>query len=85
MEKVNKYNFKLMAERVSILLDEVDQLHREISVLYHEAENIDGIEAIEYLADIPRDLWEARELVSELSNRIIFTNNDIVRGMKQKI
>lgn len=50
-----------LSERIGILLGDADQLRADVRRLCRELNNREGIEAVEYLADVPGDLLDADE------------------------
>lgn len=53
-------------ERIGVLAAEADQLHALIRNLRHEVNRMDGIESIEFLADVPGELGWAEEFASKM-------------------
>jgi len=55
-----------LSERIGALIDDADQLHYAIMVLNKDVEKMDGIEAIEHLADVPGKLRDAEKLADQM-------------------
>jgi len=59
-------NTGTLSERISVMLETADQLRAEIKKLCREVNRRDGIESIEYLADVPGELGNAESLADQL-------------------
>lgn len=59
-------NTRTLSERISVLLDAADQLYAEIKKLAKEVNRSDGIESIDYLADVPGELDQAEQCMDDV-------------------
>ena len=55
-----------LSERIGILSDAADQLYAEIKKLAREVNRSDGIESIDYLADVPGELEQAEQFMDDV-------------------
>ena len=55
-----------LSERISVLLEASDQLYAEIKKLAREVNRSDGIESIDYLADVPGELEQAEQFMDDV-------------------
>lgn len=59
-------NTGTLSERIDVLLDAADQLRVEIRKLAKEVNRSDGIESIDYLADVPGELDQAEQCMDDV-------------------
>lgn len=59
-------NTRTLSERIDVLLDAADQLRVEIRKLAKEVNRSDGIESIDYLADVPGELDQAEQFMGDV-------------------
>lgn len=58
-------NTDTLSERICSLLEDADQLYAEIKKLAKEVNRSDGIESIDYLADVPGELGQAEQCMDD--------------------
>lgn len=59
-------NTDTLSERIGTLLDDAYQLLTEIKKIRREVNKREGIESIEYLADVPDELGNAKSIADQL-------------------
>lgn len=55
----------LISERISWLLEDADKLRAEVKRLARDVRKRDGIESIDYLADVPGELGQAEQCMDD--------------------
>lgn len=69
-----------LSERIDVLLDDADQLHAEIRKLRREINQREGIEAVDYLSDVPGDLLDAEDCLRRAVANLTCAVEDATKG-----
>lgn len=69
-----------LSDRIGILLGDADQLRADVRRLRRELNNREGIEAVEYLADVPGDLLDAEDNLRRAAVFLILAVEDATLG-----
>ena len=70
----------MLSDRISALADDADQLCAQLINLVKEVEQMDGIEAVEHLADVPGDLNVATGHAVLMYGALAAAESDAKRG-----